>query len=153
MYQVHRVILSGLAAASLLGIAVATDAQDAAVSMNEPDATVDLTGGSVAAGLGYVWGNGNLTYAGKTHRFKLTGVSIVDVGAASIAASGVVYNLKAVSDFEGTYTAVTAGATIGAGGSAALMRNQHGVLIKLLSTTQGLRFNLSANGIDIKLKT
>ena len=37
------------------------------------------------------------------------------------------------------------------GGSAAVMRNDHGVVIKSLSTTEGLRFNLAADEINFKL--
>jgi hypothetical protein len=57
-----------------------------------------------------------------------------------------------LNDFDGTYTATSAGITIAGGGSAAILRNEHGVVIKLLSTSEGLRFNLSADGISIKLK-
>jgi hypothetical protein len=154
MRQIHRLALSILASALFVGAALAADPQDATstAAADEADATVELTAGSVAAGVGYVWGNGDLIYKGQKHQFTLSGVSIVDVGAARIAASGVVYHLKNLSDFDGNYSAVTAGITVGGGGSAALLRNQHGVVIKLLSTTEGLRFNLSANGIGIKLK-
>jgi hypothetical protein len=154
MRQTHRLALSTLASALLVGAALAADPADATstAATDEADATINLTAGSVAAGVGYVWGNGELTYKGQKHQFKLSGVSIVDVGAARIAASGVVYHLKNLSDFDGNYAAVTAGITVAGGGSAALLRNQHGVVIKLLSTTEGLRFNLSANGIDIKVK-
>jgi hypothetical protein len=154
MRAIHRLSLSTLASVLLSGAALADDSQDTAASTvaDEADATVNLTGGSVAAGVGYVWGNGDLIYKGQKRQFKLSGVSIVDVGAARIAASGVAYHLKNLSDFDGTYTAVTAGITVAGGGSAALLKNQHGVVIKLLSTTEGLRFNLSANGIDVKLK-
>jgi hypothetical protein len=151
MRQIHRLAISTLASALLSGAALAADPGDAAAT-DEADATVNLTAGSVAAGIGYVWGNGELVYKGHKHQFKLSGVSIVDVGAARIAASGVVYHLKNLSDFDGNYSAVTAGITVAGGGSAALMKNQHGVVIKLLATTEGLRFNLSANGIDVKLK-
>jgi hypothetical protein len=154
MRQIHRLVLSTLASSLLAGAAFAADPPDAtpAAAADEADGTVNLTAGSVAAGVGYVWGGGDLVYRGQKHQFKLTGVSIVDVGAARIAASGVVYHLKNISDFDGNYTAVTAGITVAGGGSAALLKNQHGVVIKLLSTTEGLRFNLSANGIDIKVK-
>ena len=154
MRNIHRLVLSTLTSALLVGAALGADPQDATSTAvtDEADATVDLTGGSVAAGVGYVWGNGDLVYKGQKHQFKLSGVSIVDVGAARIAASGVVYHLKNLADFDGNYSAVTAGITVAGGGSAALLKNQHGVVIKLLSTTEGLRFNLSANGIDIKLK-
>src|ERR1700727_1677271 len=128
MRQIHCLVLSTLTTALLAGPALADDSQDAtsAAATDEADATVNLTGGSVAAGVGYVWGNGDLIYKGQKHQFKLSGVSIVDVGAARIAASGVVYHLKILSDFDGNYSAVTAGITVAGGGSAALLKNQHG---------------------------
>jgi hypothetical protein len=45
-------------------------------------------------------------------------MSIVDVGATNITATGLVYHLKNVSDFAGNYVAVSAGLTIAGGGSA-----------------------------------
>jgi len=57
-----------------------------------------------------------------------------------------------LSDFEGSYVAWGAGATLGSGGSAVYMKNEHGVLIKLISTTSRLRFNLSGNGVKIKFE-
>src|SRR5580698_10246477 len=96
MRQLHRLALSTHAGALLAGAALAADAPDATSSAaaDEADATIDLTGGGVAAGVGYVRGNGDLTYKGQKHAFMVSGVSIVDVGAARIAASGVVYHLK-----------------------------------------------------------
>jgi hypothetical protein len=118
-----------------------------------PSGSITLSGGSVAAGIGYVWGRGTLKYGDKHYKFKLSGVSVVDIGAASITASGDVYNLAAVQDFDGLYQATVAGATIGGGGSVAYLSNGKGVVIKLQSTTEGLRFNLSADGVRIKLKS
>jgi hypothetical protein len=147
--------VSMLACALLAGAAFADDStsSSATATADEPSATVDLTGGAVAAGIGYVWGNGNLIYKGKSHKFKLSGLSIVDVGIAHITASGVVYNLRDINDFNGNYIAVSAGLTVAGGGSAAVLRNEHGVVIKLLSTSEGLRFNLSGDGVGIKLQS
>jgi hypothetical protein len=133
--------------------AFADDSQSSAASGTDdrPDATVDLNGGSFALGVGYVWGKGDLNYQGTKHKFKLSGVSVVDVGGAHITASGDVYHLSKLQDFNGNYTAATAGLTVAGGGSVAVLRNEHGVVIKLHSTTEGLRFNLSADGIGIKL--
>jgi hypothetical protein len=117
----------------------------------QPDATIELTARSVAVGIGYVWGHGHLIYQGAKRPFKLSGISIVDVGASHITASGVVYNLQDIHDFDGNYTTVSAGLTIAGGGPAVVLRNQHGVVIKLLTTAEGLRFNLSAEGVNISL--
>ena len=138
-----------LAGAAVADNSVTTQTQATA----KPDATVKFSGGSVAAGIGYVWGKGDLAYHGKKYAFELSGLSIVDIGVAHIVANGAVYNLKDVSEFSGNYTAVTVGVTIAGGGSAAVLRNERGVVIKLISTTRGLRFNLSANGVGIKLRS
>lgn len=128
-------------------------AQPAAREARAPDATLSLEGGSVAAGVGYVWGSGTLDFGGAPHKVKMSGLSIVDVGAAKIDASGSVYNLKKISDFDGTYTTFAAGATVAGGGGVAYLRNQKGVVIRLDSTTEGLRFNLSASGVTLKVES
>jgi len=48
-------------------------------------------------------------------------------------------------------TCLVAGATIGGGGSVAYLRNSHGVVIKVTSTSAGLDFQLSSNGVSISL--
>jgi hypothetical protein len=128
-------------------------AQPAAAEAPAPDATLSLKGGAVAAGVGYVWGSGTLDFSGAPHKVKMSGLSIVDVGAAKISASGSVYNLKKISDFDGTYTTFAAGATVAGGGGVAYLRNQNGVVIRLDSTTEGLRLNLSASGVTMKVES
>jgi len=146
--------VSMLACVLIAGAAFAADphADQTTATADQPDGTLDLTGGSFAAGIGYVWGNGNLTFKGEKHKFKLSGVSIVDVGGSHITASGDVYHLQNLQDFDGNYTTVSAGLTVAGGGSVAVLRNEHGVVIKLHSTAAGLRFNLAAEGVGIKLK-
>ena|ERR1700731_5450805 len=119
-----------------------------------PSAYVWLSGGSVAIGIGYSWGHGTLYNSKdqKQYKFKLSGVSVADVGAAGITAEGEVYNLTSPQDLSGDYSAVTAGVTIIEGGSVAYLKNEKGVVIKLHSQTGGLRFNLSANGMHITLQ-
>jgi hypothetical protein len=120
-----------------------------------PSAYVWLSGGSVAIGIGYTWGHGTLYNSKdqKQYKFKLSGVSVADVGGAGITAEGEVYNLSNPADLSGNYSAVTAGITIIEGGSVAYLKNDKGVVIKLHSQTGGLRFNLSANGMHITLQS
>jgi hypothetical protein len=82
-----------------------------------------------------------------------SGVSVIDVGVTNISATGSVYNLKSLADFPGNYFAMSAGITIAGGGSAVFLKNEHGVVVKLLSTDVGLKFNLSADGVQVKLKS
>jgi hypothetical protein len=145
--------VSAVVCALLSGAALADSAtQSGTVISGAPDATVELSGGAVAAGIGFEWGHGNIVYQGQKHRFRLSGLSIVDVGAANITGSGVVYNLHNLEDLNGNFVAATAGLTVAGGGEADYLRNEKGVVIKLLATSKGLRFNLSGNGMKIKLQ-
>ncbi|MDQ0391069.1 hypothetical protein [Labrys monachus] len=123
-----------------------------AFAQNAPDATITFSGGSVAAGVGYTWGSGTLRYKGKAYPFTVSGLSVVDVGAARIDGTGTVYNLRNVADAAGTYVAAGVGATIAGGGTVAALQNQNGVIVHFHSTTAGLKLHLSASGIVIKLK-
>ncbi|HUK01324.1 MAG TPA: hypothetical protein VLW26_03500 [Steroidobacteraceae bacterium] len=151
----RNLILPLFASAFLAAAAFAADTPSSppVAADAQPDGTVNLKGGSVAAGIGYTWGHGELSYGGDSHRFTISGVSIVDVGATNITASGDVYNLKTLSDFAGNYVALSAGLTIAGGGSAVYLKNEHGVVIRLLATDVGLKFNLAADGVHVALKS
>jgi len=118
----------------------------------KPDATVKLTGKSVAAGVGFSWGSGVLTYQGKDYPFSVSGLSAGNIGAGSADLTGDVFNLKTVDDFNGTFTSVGAGATVAGGGGAMSMRNQNGVVMNVVGTTKGLTFKLGVDGMKIELK-
>jgi hypothetical protein len=153
----HKSILSLFVIVLVSGVAGLAEGASAPSPVTEgaiPSAYVWLSGGSVAVGIGYSWGHGTLYNSKdqKQYKFKLSGVSVADVGAAGINAEGEVYNLTTPADLSGDYTAVTAGVTIIEGGSVAYLKNDKGVVIKLHSQTGGLRFNLSANGMHITLQ-
>jgi len=136
-------------AIALLGVTVS---MALAAEEKTPDATLKLSAGSVAAGIGFSWGSGTLTLKGKDHEFSVKGLSVGDVGVTKAEASGKVYGLKDLKDFNGNYTAVGAGATVAGGGSVFTMRNQNGVTIDLVTTTQGLKVTLGGGGVDLQLK-
>jgi hypothetical protein len=141
----NRMISAGIAAACIF-------AAPAMAYAEQPDATIEFSGGSVAVGVGYSWGKGTLHYHGESIPVTLKGLSVASVGAESVRASGDVYHLASLSEFDGNYTAASAGATVAGGGDIAAMQNQNGVVIKLRSTTQGLAFKLSVDGVAIKVK-
>lgn len=134
-----------------LSLAMAVPAVHAA-GKHHLDATLELKEGSVAAGIGFSWGSGTLTYKGKTYPVSVDGLSVGSVGITEATAKGKVYGLKDIKDFDGNYTEVKAGLTVAGGGSASAMRNQNGVSIELVSTTQGVKFTLGTGGVKLKIK-
>jgi hypothetical protein len=115
------------------------------------DATIDLSGGSVAVGVGVDWSKGTLHYKGQDIPVKVKGLSLVRVGASKFSATGEVYKLNQVSDFAGNYSAVAAGAALAGGGSISAMENEHGVVMHLRSTTIGVDLDLGVKGLEISL--
>ena len=126
-------------------------AQYRVAAADVPSATIELTGGSAAAGVGYTWGSGILIFHGKRYPLKLTGISAVHVGVSDYTASGTVYNLHKVSDIDGIYTAVSAGAAVGGGASVTAMKNSNGVLIETVANHEGVNLSLGPKGMSIAL--
>src|SRR4030067_2700541 len=111
----------------VLGMVVAlTGLAFAAEKEKTPDATLKLSEGQGAVGIGWSWGKGGLTLKGKDYPFKVGGLSVGDVGITTATAEGKVYNLKKLEDFNGTYVSAAAEGTVGGGGGATGMKNQNG---------------------------
>ena len=123
-----------------------------AAKEEKPDATIRLSGGGVAAGIGFSWGKGTLTYKGKDYPISVKGLSLGKVGVTSATASGDVYHLKKLEDFDGNYTGVGAGMTLAGGQSAVTVKNQNGVRIRLISTNRGVDVSVAKGGVEMKLK-
>ncbi|MEE4379024.1 MAG: hypothetical protein V2J55_16150 [Candidatus Competibacteraceae bacterium] len=115
--------------------------------------TVELESTSVALGIGVEWGSGMLTmYDGTTHKFKIKGLSVVDLGVSKIQARGEVFNLVEAKDLNGNFLAGIAGITVVRGGSATAMKNGNGVVMQLLSTQKGVQLTLAPAGLKIELE-
>ena len=138
---VMAVVAVGALVAALAGVS----------SAQAKKATLTLSDGSVAAGIGFSWGKGTLAYAGKTYPIKVEGLSVGEVGVTRATAKGTVSNLTKLDDFSGNYVAVGGGATAAGGAEVALMKNQNGVVIELQSTTQGASLKLGAEGLRLTL--
>ncbi len=118
----------------------------------KPDATLTMTEGQVAVGIGYSWGKGVLDFQGQKYNFKVKGLSVVDIGITKATSAGKVYNLKKLADFNGNYTAASAEGTLAGGAGALTMKNQNGVVIDLVSTTAGVNLKLSVEGVSLTLE-
>jgi hypothetical protein len=137
---------------ALLGIALGILlVQPVAAAAQTPDGVIELSGGSVAAGIGFTWGSGTLIFEGNRYPLKVSGLQLASVGASEYTAGGSVEGLKRPQDINGIYTAVGAGATLGGGASIAALRNQNGVVIHLTSTSAGLSLTLAVGGVQIAL--
>ena len=69
------------------------------------------------------WGDGKLTFKGKTYPFSIDGLSLVDWGISKAQATGDVYNLTDAAKFAGTYVAAEAGLTLAGGMGGMVLRN------------------------------
>ncbi len=118
----------------------------------KPDATLTMSEGQVAVGIGWSWGKGTLDYKGKKYEFKVEGLSVVDVGITKATSKGKVYNLKKLEDFNGIYTAMSAEGTVAGGAGVTRMKNQNGVVIELVATTQGVNLKLAPEGVKFTIK-
>src|SRR6267378_6509121 len=87
----------------LFALGVMTGFTRAATHESKPEATLRFSGGSFAAGIGFSWGSGTLTYKGKSYPVKVKGLSVGKVGITKASAFGKVYNLKHLQDFNGHY--------------------------------------------------
>lgn len=138
--------------ALLLALSVTATLAMAAEPEGKPDATLNITHRSVAVGIGGSWGTGTMTYKGKEYPISVNGLSLGKVGITKVTATGEVYNLKRIEDFDGNYTSAGVGMTLAGGRSAVAMKNQHGVKVGLLSTTKGFDIAIGGAGVEMKIK-
>jgi len=113
---------------------------------------VQIESTSIALGIGVTWGHGTLTLKdGTKKKFKVDGLSLLDLGVSSVKADGYVYGLKDLQAFSGTYYGAKAGMAIGGGGGNAVLKNKAGVTIYLDSRQEGLKFSLAGGGAKLTL--
>ncbi len=97
---------------------------------------------------------GELTYQGKTRKFKMTGLGFGGIGISTSSATGVVYNMKTMDDFLGSFTSARAGITLGDDefikDRMMWLKNEKGVSIKLTTEKDGVELNLGVDGSVIE---
>ena len=120
-------------------------------SAQVPDGTIELSGGKIAAGLGYSWGSGTLIFQGKRYPLTVSGVDLGSVGVNEYTAYGTVTGLSSPQDIDGIFTRIGTGLTLGGGGDIATMRNENGATIQLASTTEGLNVTLAVTGMKVSV--
>src|SRR5512134_1655705 len=68
----RRAVVALVVTGSLVSLLVGL----AGAQAKKPDATLTLSEGSVAVGIGFSWGKGTVTYKGKRYSFKVEGLSV-----------------------------------------------------------------------------
>ena len=114
--------------------------------------TLHLESREVAVGIGVRWGQGVLTVDGVDHPFSVSGLTVADVGIARVTATGQIYGLRKLEDFNGTYQGVTLGIAVGGGSEFLAMRNENDVYIKMRAGQQGVRLSLATEGMRLRLE-
>jgi hypothetical protein len=148
MKRFHLACLKLAVVIPLLAGAISAFAEEA----KKPVAKVSIESTSIAVGIGVTWGEGTLEFEGKTYKFSVSGLSVVDVGISKASVRGDVYNLTKVEDFPGTYVAASAGFALAGGVGGTTTRNQNEVVVDLHAVTQGLKLTLAPQGFTVTMK-
>jgi Cu/Ag efflux protein CusF len=112
--------------------------------------TVEIETKGIAVGVGVQWGHGTMKmYDGSVHKFKVGGLTLVDLGVSKATLSGEVYRLMDPKDFAGTYATGAAAATLGKGVAAVALQNSNGVVMHLKAKSKGARVSLA--GLNVEL--
>lgn len=124
------------------------------VAEDTQTATLTLKSWKVAfiGSVGYC--QGVLNYQGKTRKFTMKGLGIGGIGLSTADATGIVYNMKSMDDFVGSYTSARTGLTLGKDefikDRMLWLKNEKGVKIKLTTKKAGIELNLGADGTVAK---
>ena len=114
-------------------------------------ATLDIDIKEIGLIFGGQSGKGVLHFQGKDYPFTLKGLQAgIIVGATKTHVTGEVRNLTKLEDFEGSFSAAGAGATMVKGGEASSFRNNKDVIFVLKAKITGLGINLGLTGGSIK---
>lgn len=131
--------------------AIGPETCDASSLVREsPGAIVWLEDTAAIARARFTSGDGELMYQGTKHSFSISGLSTADSPASRILATGIVKRLRTLFNFAGNYEVVES--RLATGDRFAYLRNERGVLIKLIAKHAGLRFRVAANGLQIRFK-
>jgi hypothetical protein len=97
-------------------------------------------------------GGGTLRFRGRSYPFKVGGLGIGGIGVSRLDATGTVYHLNRLRDFNGVYGQTRTGWAAGASGKGEMwVKNANGVYLRLHAQRQGLALSIGADGLVIHL--
>ena len=147
MSKIYRLLLILALAAPLFAVTGLVQAEE------KPDATLTFK----AKDFGYLfrveWGNGRLSMPdGHHYNFSVKGGTVLGAGVAVVTASGKIFNLKKLEDFNGTYVHADAGISVIVGKKVSIMKNDKGVEIHLTAHQQGLQLSAGVGGLALEIQ-
>lgn len=139
-----RAGLLAVFAFAVLGLAPAAHADSGSIRLSV------VKGGWIIGGSA---GSGVLTFRGRNYSLGIGGISYgLTFGASQTDLVGRVTNIRQPSDVAGVYGAAGAGAAIGAGAQAIVLRNEKGATLTLSGRQVGLIASADLSGLAISLK-
>ena len=103
--------------------------------------------------IGASGGSGVLVFHGHRYPISIGGLSAGFVfGASETHFRGTVSNILSPYDVAGVYGAAGAGAALGVGGQAIVLRNEKGAVLRLLGRQVGLQVNVDLSGLSISVR-
>ena len=91
-----------------------------------------------------------MSYGGRKYRFDVAGLGVGGFGASRLDASGSVYGLRQLADFDGPYLQLRSGFAVGESGRGFLwLHNTQGVVLQLRAQRRGLALTLGADGMVV----
>jgi lipid-binding SYLF domain-containing protein len=139
-----RAGLLAVFAFAVLGLAPAAHADSGSIRLSV------VKGGWIIGGSA---GSGVLTFRGRNYPLAIGGISYgLTFGASQTDLVGRVTNIRQPSDVAGVYGAAGAGAAIGAGAQAIVLRNEKGATLTLSGRQVGLIASADLSGLAISLK-
>lgn len=111
--------------------------------------TVKIT--NVSLGVAINWGEGVLTFENRNHPFRVRGLGIVGVGGSSIDATGTVFNLDRLEDFEGSWAKIDGAAVLGRASSGGVSLSNGPSVMILTGSQKGARLGAGGGAVRIEL--
>jgi hypothetical protein len=142
-------LLSGLRA-NLIALAAAAAVSSAAHADSGSIRLSFVKGGWFIGGSA---GSGTLNFKGRSYPLSIGGVSYgLTFGGSQTNLTGRVTNIRRASDVAGVYGAAGAGAAVGAGAQAIVLRNEKGATLTLSGRQVGLIASADLSGLAIALR-
>lgn len=137
----------------LMGLPRQASGGQSALRAPRPSGSVAIRQTQVALIGSVSCGDGTLYFRGRYYPFGITGLGIGGIGVSTLEASGMVYSVTCLSDFEGTYGQVRVGWALAKLGDGHLwLENEKGVVLSLVAQHRGLILATGADAVSVRLR-